>query len=85
MLEAFKTIWDFSGTEKKTLAVSVVMNFINAVFHMVRLGAVYYVIRAITSPDEGLNALAMSIILMSISVAGVTITQGIGQLLQTHA
>ena len=85
MLEAFKTIWDFSGNEKKVIAYSILANFINAVFYMFSLGAVYFVLRAVTEPEAGINAIALSIVLMSVSVAGVTITHGIGQLLQTHA
>ena len=48
MLETFQKIWKFAGDERDNINKSIVFCFINAVFGMFEIAAVYLAVRALT-------------------------------------
>lgn len=48
MIGTFKKIWEFSGEERGNINKSVAVSFLNAVFHMFEIGAIYFVVMALT-------------------------------------
>ena len=51
MIEAFRKIWRFAGTERANINKSVAVKFLNAVFHMLEVSAIYFVIVALTEEE----------------------------------
>ena len=45
-------IWEFSGEERGNINKSVAVSFLNAVFHMFEIGAIYFVVMALTNGDR---------------------------------
>lgn len=85
MIETFKKIWQFSGKEKSNINKSVILSFFNAVFHMLEVGAIYFVIVALTQNDKSTNTIWSSLSLMILSIIGNGITSNFSKLQQTHA
>lgn len=85
MLEVFKKIWKFAGNERKEIGKSIVLSFFFAVFYMVQIGAVYFVIKAMTDGSGGLGTALTSLALIVISIGGRAVTNRFAQLQQTHA
>ena len=42
MIEAFRKIWRFAGMERANINKSVAVKFLNAVFHMLEVSAIYF-------------------------------------------
>ena len=55
MIGTFKKIWEFSGEERGNINKSVAVSFLNAVFHMFEIGAIYFVVMALTNGDKELR------------------------------
>ena len=53
MLETFQKIWKFAGDERDNINKSIVFCFINAVFGMFEIAAVYLAVRALTGEGSG--------------------------------
>ena len=53
MIEAFRKIWRFAGVERANINKSVAVKFLNAVFHMLEVSAIYFVIVALTQGETG--------------------------------
>ena len=53
MIEAFRKIWRFAGEERANINKSVAVKFINAVFRMLEVSAVYFIIVALTQGETG--------------------------------
>ncbi len=85
MLNILKKLWDFAGEERKNVNASIGMGFLYAVFHMFQVGAIYYVVLALTEHERGYGAAWTALLLMVISIAGKTVTNYFSQLQQTHA
>lgn len=85
MLNALKKIWLFAETERKQIGKSIIAGFIFAVFHMFQIGAIYYVILALTEQDKSPQAAKTALILLLISIIGKTASNYCSQLCQTHA
>ena len=85
MLNILKKLWDFAGEERKNVNASIGMGFLYAVFHMFQVGAIYYVVLALTEHKRGYGAAWTALLLMVISIAGKTVTNYFSQLKQTHA
>ena len=49
MLNALKKIWQFAGSERKNINKSIAVGFIYAIFSMLEISAIYFVILALTS------------------------------------
>ena len=85
MIETFRKIWRFSGTERSNINKSVVVSFLNAVFHMFEVGAIYFVIVALTGQETGGKPAWTALALMVVSIVGNAVTNRFSKLQQTHA
>lgn len=85
MIEALKKIWSFAGTEQANLKNSVFFCFLEAVFKMLQVSAIYFVVVALTDGETGLRPVWLSLIFMTISIIGHAATKSCSQLQQTHA
>lgn len=85
MLEVLKKIWSFAGVEKREINKSIVVGFFYAVFHMLQVGAIYYVIEALVGNDRTNRAAWTALLFLVISIAGRAAANYHSQLMQTHA
>ena len=85
MLNALKKIWQFADEERKEINKSVVLGFFYAIFHMFQIGAIYYIITALTMGDEGKRAAWTALGLLVVSIIGRAVLNRFAQLQQTHA
>lgn len=96
MIEAFRKIWRFAGTERANINKSAAVKFLNAVFHMLEVSAIYFVIAALTNlsaaetlPQTGGEHESwtawMALAFMAVSILGNAVTTGISKNQQTHA
>lgn len=85
MINALRKIWQFAGEEQKQINKSVILGFFYAIFHMFQIGAIYYVVVALTEKDKTNDAAWMSLLLLVISIAGRAAINYFTQLQQTHA
>ena len=85
MLSALKKILDFSGYEKKNVYHSIWVSFLFAIFHMLQISAVYFIVKAITEEDMSMTPAWTALILLVVSVVGRSITNYYSQLQQCHA
>lgn len=85
MIEAFKKIWKFAGAERANINKSVAVKFLNAVFHMLEVSAIYVIIAALTRQDTGNRAAWIALVLMAVSIMGNAVTTAFSKNQQTHA
>lgn len=85
MIETFRKIWEFSGVERGNINKSVVVSFLNAVFHMFEVSAVYFVIVAFTQGESGNEPAWIALAFMVISIIGNAVTNRFSKMQQTHA
>ncbi len=85
MIGAFKKIWDFAGAEQKNIKSSIVLAFLNAVFHSFQFGAIYIVLDALVEGRMNLQTAFMSLAVMLVSLCGRIVTQTHSQLKRVHA
>lgn len=85
MISTFKKIWEFAGEEKGNINKSVAVSFLNAVFHMFEIGAIYFVVLALTGDGADGNTAWISLGLMIVSIIGNGVTSRFSKLQQTHA
>lgn len=85
MLNALKKIWQFAGIERQNINQSIAVGFLYAVFHMFQIGAIYFVILALTGQEKSNRAAWISLGLLLISIIGRAVTNSYSQLKQTHA
>lgn len=85
MLNALKKIWQFAGEERKNINKSIVIEFFYAIFHMFQIGAIYYVILALTGKENGNSVAWKALCFLGISILGRTVLNYFAQLEQTHA
>lgn len=85
MIGAFKKIWDFAGAEQKNIKSSIVLAFLNAVFHSFQFGAIYIVLSALVEGRMNLQTAFMSLAVMLVSLCGRIVTQTHSQLKRVHA
>lgn len=85
MIEALKKIWIFSGEEKSNINKSVIFCFLNAVFHMFEVGAIYFMILALVDGETGSRPAWVALGLLSAGILGNAVTKSCSQLEQTHA
>lgn len=74
MIEAFRKIWRFAGVERANINKSVVVKFLNAVFHMLEVSAIYFVIVALTQGNTGNDAAWTALAFMAVSIIGNAVT-----------
>lgn len=90
MIETLKKIWRFAGAERPNINKSVAVSFLNAVFHMFEVGAIYFVIVELadspaTGKAVGTDTAWLALILMVISIIGNGMTTRFSRMQQTHA
>ncbi len=85
MIEAFRKIWRFAGLERANINKSVAVKFLNAVFHMLEVSAIYFVIVALTQGNEGNSAAWTALAFMVASIIGNAVTTAFSKNQQTHA
>ena len=85
MIEAFKKIWRFAGEERANINKSVAVNFLNAVSHMFEVGAIYFVIVALTQGKSGSGTAWIPLAFMVASIVGNAVTSAFSKAQQTHA
>lgn len=85
MIEAFRKIWRFAGEERANINKSAAIKFINAVFHMLEVSAIYFIIVALTQGETGSRAAWTALAFMAVSIIGNAVTTGISKNQQTHA
>ncbi|NMM61885.1 ABC transporter ATP-binding protein [Clostridium sp. P21] len=85
MIEIFKKIWEFAGEEQKNIRNSIIVGFINAIFHMLQIGAIFLTIHGLVSGKAEVKTIWYILLLMLVSIAGKIATNYFSQLQQTHA
>ena len=85
MIEAFRKIWRFAGEERANINKSVAVKFLNAVFHMLEVSAIYFVIVALTQGSAGNDAAWTALAFMAVSIIGNAVTTAFSKNQQTHA
>ena len=85
MIEAFKKIWRFAGEERANINKSVAVNFLNAVSHMFEVGAIYFVIVALTQGKSGSGTAWIPLAFMVARSVGNAVTSAFSKAQQTHA
>lgn len=85
MIGTLKKIWQFAGRERGNINKSVAVSFLNAVFHMFEIGAVYFVIMALTSGEKDVKTAWTALAFMIISIIGNAVTSRFSKMQQTHA
>ncbi|MFV0412813.1 MAG: ABC transporter ATP-binding protein, partial [Oscillospiraceae bacterium] len=85
MINVFKKIWRFSGIEQKNIRKSVILGFINAIFHAVQFSAIFVVLGALVSSTKSSFAAWAALALMLLCVIGQVVTRYYSQLPRTHA
>ena len=85
MIEVLKKIWRFAGKEQWNITKSVFWGFFYAVFHMFQVGAIYYVVLALTGGEQTADAAWTALLLLAASVIGRAVINRFTQLQQTHA
>ena len=84
-IEVLKKIWQFAGDEQQNIRTSIFGSFIFAVFHMLQVAAIYFVILALTEHDTTNRVVWIALVLILVSIAGRAVTNRFTQLQQTHA
>ena len=85
MIEAFRKIWRFAGIERANINKSVAVKFLNALFHMLEVSAIYFVIVALTEGETGNHAAWTALAFMAVSIIGNAVTTAFSKNQQTHA
>lgn len=85
MIETFRKIWKFAGVERPNIGKSAAVNFLNAVFHMLEVSAICFVIVALTQGETGNHAAWTALALMAVSILGNAATNSQSKQQQTHA
>ena len=85
MLSALKKILDFSVDEKKNVYHSIWVSFLFAIFHMLQISAIYFIVKAIVQKDMSMMPAWIALILLVISIIGRSVTNYFSQLQQCHA
>lgn len=85
MIGVFKKIWDFAGTEQKNIRNSLLLGFVNAVFHAMQLWALFVLLSALVEGDRSKETALAAMGIMLLSIAGKIVTQYVSQLQRTHA
>ena len=85
MIDALKKIWDFSGKEKGNLNKSVLLGFVYAMFNMLQISAIYFILKAIINGERDTKPMIIALSFLLISILGRTVTDKFAQLQRTHA
>ncbi len=85
MIGALRKIWQFAGEERKNINKSVALCFLHAIFQMLQIMAIYFIVLAITGGEPSSRPALISLVLLLISIVGSGVVKSFSQLQQTHA
>lgn len=85
MLKTFKAIWKFAGEQQGNVIKSVINNFLNAIFYMLQIGAIFFAIQAMIDRNVQTKTIFICLGMISLGIIGRIITNTFSQLQQTHA
>ena len=85
MIEAFRRIWRFAGSERSNINQSVAVCFLNALCHMLEVSAIYFVVKALTEGKTGGSTAWIALGFILASIIGVALTNSVSKMQQTHA
>ena len=85
MVSTIRKILAFAGKEKANIWKSTALNFLYAIFNMLQVAAVYFIIIALVGNDRTGSPALTALVLMAVSVLGKAATNRFSQLQQTHA
>ena len=85
MIGVLKKIWRFAGKEQANIGKSIFWGFFYAVFHMLQVAAIYFVVLALTGGEQTNRAAWLSLLLLAVSIVGRALVNRFTQLQQTHA
>lgn len=85
MIEAFRKIWRFAGNERKNINKSVAVGFLNAVLQMFQVAAIYFVVLALTSGEQGGKTAWIALGCELVAIFGGAVSASFSKMLQTHA
>ncbi len=85
MIGTFRKIWNFADQERGNINKSVAVSFLNAIFRMFEVSAVYFVIMALVRGNKGAAPAWIAIGFMVLSIVGNAVTSRFSKLQQTHA
>ncbi len=85
MIEAFRKIWQFAGDERKNINQSVAVGFLNAVLQMFQVAAIYFVVLALTSGEQGAKTAWIAFGCELVAIFGGAVSASFSKMLQTHA
>lgn len=85
MVSTIRKILAFAGKEKANIWKSTALNFLYAIFNMLQVAAVYFIIIALVGNDRTGSPALTALVLMVVSVLGKAATNRFSQLQQTHA
>lgn len=84
MINALKKIWQFAGAERGNINKSIIIGFFYAVFYMLQVSAIYFVVLALTEGKKGSDAAWISLGFLLVSIIGRAVCNYFSQLQQTH-
>ena len=85
MIEAFRKIWKFSGSEVGNINRSVAVSVLNALLQMCQVGAIYFVVLGLTNGTTGAGIAWLALVLVLVSIFGGAAAASQSKKLQTHA
>ena len=85
MIEAFRKIWRFAGSERKNINKSVAVGFLNAVLQMFQVAAIYFVVLALTGGEQGGKIAWIALGCELVAIFGGAVSASFSKMLQTHA
>lgn len=85
MIEIFRKIWKFAGVEQKNIRKSILVSFLNSVFHMLQIGGIFLTVQALVNQTVRTSTIVTIVVLMVSSILGKIITNYFSQLQQTHS
>lgn len=85
MIQVFKKIWNFSGSEKGKIRSSIVWGFINAIFYALQLGGIFVVLETVVSGNRDSGTALTALGVMAVSIIGQIVTLYMSDLQRTHA
>ena len=85
MISAFRKIWDFAGSEQGNIKKSIVLALLHSVFYAFQFGAVFVILKALTSGETSKLTALYAFGIMAVSITGRIILNTYSQLQRVHA
>ncbi len=85
MINVFKKIWRFSDSEQHNIRKSIILGFINAVFHSLQFLAIFVILLALVAGEKNTVTAVMALGIILLSIGGEIVTRYYSQLQRTHA